>query len=129
MKKTRLIGLGAGGHAKVVIEILRADGRYEIVGLLDVNKALKGKTVLGIPVIGDDTRLPALRARGITHFFVGLGSVASAAARRSLYLLGLRAGFKPVSAIHPTAVLSPSARAGQGLLMMPRAIVNASVGL
>jgi len=32
---TPVIGLGAGGHARVAIEALRLNGSYELVGLLD----------------------------------------------------------------------------------------------
>ena len=36
----RVVGLGAGGHSKVVIEILQRMGGYELVGLLDPKKEL-----------------------------------------------------------------------------------------
>ena len=48
-----IIGLGAGGHAKVVIEILRLNASLRITGLLDRDDALWGRQVLGIPVLGD----------------------------------------------------------------------------
>lgn len=55
-----VIGLGAGGHAKVVIEILRLMGNCECVGLLDPKRALWGTKVLNVPVLGDDSLLPEL---------------------------------------------------------------------
>jgi PglD N-terminal domain len=37
---SRVIGLGAGGHAKVLIEIFQGVGTVEISGLLDVDPKL-----------------------------------------------------------------------------------------
>jgi UDP-perosamine 4-acetyltransferase len=49
-----VIGIGAGGHAKVILEIIRNDPRYRLVGLLDRNHELWGKQIAGIPVLGGD---------------------------------------------------------------------------
>ena len=55
---TKVIGLGAGGHAKVVVEVLRFYNSYEITGLLDPKPKLQGRNLLGVPVIGNDDLLP-----------------------------------------------------------------------
>ena len=60
----QVVGLGAGGHAKVVLEILRLIGQHELVGLLDPNKELWDTEVLGVPVLGDDDLLPRLYKEG-----------------------------------------------------------------
>jgi hypothetical protein len=49
---SRVIGLGAGGHAKVLIEILQAVGIVKITGLLDVDPKLWKSRYLGIIVPG-----------------------------------------------------------------------------
>lgn len=118
----KVIGLGAGGHAKVLIDALRLAGQVEIVGLLD--PAHVGETVAGVPVLGGDDQLPRLRAEGVSGAFVGLGGVGDNSPRILLYNRLLAAGFTPVSAIHPSAVIAPSARLGQGVAVMAGAIVN-----
>jgi len=123
----RLVGLGAGGHAKVVSEILSADGRYHLVGLLDCDRRTWGTKVVGVPVLGDDSRLDDLATNGTTHFFVGVGSVADSRHRRRLYDMAIARGLEPVSTIHPTAVISPSAVLGRGVVVMAGAIINAGV--
>jgi sugar O-acyltransferase (sialic acid O-acetyltransferase NeuD family) len=120
-----VVGLGAGGHAKVVIEILRMDSQYEIIGLLDSKPELKGQDVLGVPVLGDDTCLQALIDKGTHRFFVGLGSVGDVSARCRLYQMALDLGMRPVSAIHLQAVISPSATLGLGVTVMANAVINA----
>ena len=125
----KVVGLGAGGHAKVVIEILRSHKSYELIGLLDPKPELQGKSVLGVPVLGDDNLLPALKREGICHFFVGLGSVGDTSPRRRLYELALQHGMKPVDAVHPQAVISPSAEIGEGITIMAGAVINACARL
>jgi len=121
-----VIGFGAGGHAKVVIEILRLATGFEIVGLLDRNVKLRGSDVLGVPVLGDDSFASALAARGVRHAFVGIGGTASTCARRRVFDRVRELGFDVVSAVHPSAVVSPSAVVGAGATIMAGVVVNAS---
>ncbi len=111
--------LGAGGHAKVVIELMRAQGRA-IAGLTDADPS--PRVVLGVPVLGDDRALPDLRAEGVGHAFVAIGDNAArqAAARTAVEL-----GFILVNAVSPAAAISPSARLGHGVAVMAGAVINA----
>src|SRR5438067_2249849 len=99
----RVIGLGAGGHAKVVLETLAALGGFEIVGLLDPNRDLWGGEVLGVPVLGDDAELGRQYDPPVSHVFIGLGGAADTRPRRRLYDFARASGFDVVSAIHAAA--------------------------
>jgi len=120
-----VIGLGAGGHARVLIEILSVGGEYEIVGLLDPDRSLWNERVEGIRVIGDDDLLPRLRSEGISDAFIGLGSVRDTGPRRRLYELATGCGFRIVDVIHPSALISPSAKRGSAFTALAGAIVGA----
>ena len=48
-----IIIIGAGGHSKIVIEILEENNEFNILGLLDDNKDTHGKLILGKRVLGD----------------------------------------------------------------------------
>lgn len=124
-----MIGLGAGGHARVVIELLRALDRYDVEGLLDADGAATGRRVADVPVIGTDRDLARLRSDGIDAAFVGVGSIGDARLRYRLFALGLGAGFQMISAVHPTASMSPSARIGSGVMVMPQAVLNAGAAV
>ena len=117
---TPIVVLGAGGHAKVVIELIRSQGRYEIAALLDAD--VTPREVLGLPVSGGDDRLAELHAAGIIHAFVALGGnrLRLKVAERVRAL-----GFTLVNAISPAAVVSPSARLGVGVAIMAGAVINA----
>jgi len=125
----RVVGLGAGGHAKVVIEILQLMGGYELVGLLDPKKELWNTEVLGVPVLGGDDLLPKLYKEGVRHAFIGLGTVGDTRPRRELYEKACSYGFQIVRAIHPQATVSSSAVIGDGPTIMASALINAAAKL
>jgi UDP-perosamine 4-acetyltransferase len=120
---TRVVGLGAGGHAAVVVDILRLGG-HDIIGLLDPDSNLTDARVEGVPVLGGDELLVGMRDLDVRAFFVGVGSTPSTTARRRLYALGREAGLQPLAAVHPAAVVAASATLGAGVTVMAGAIIN-----
>ena len=117
--KAPVIVVGAGGHAKVCIELLQAMGETVLccVGASD-----SGAACLGIPVLDGDDHLARLRGEGQTRAFVALGSN-RLRARLGQHLRDL--GFELVNAISPHAIVSPSARLGTGIAIMAVAVINA----
>jgi UDP-perosamine 4-acetyltransferase len=125
----RAIGIGAGGHAKVLLEALRLRGDVEVVGLVDADRARHGTNVLGIKVLGGDELLDQLHRQGVTHAFVGVGGTGDNGPRRRVYELAHDAGFKLLQVVDPSAVVSPSATLGDGVAVCPGAIIGASARL
>ncbi len=115
-----LVLVGAGGHAKVVIEAARAEGRFGVVGLIDPRPP--AERVLGVPVLGGDEVLPRLRAEGVAWAFVALGGNA---ARERIGKELRAAGFRLATLVHPSAEVMPSARVGEGVVVMARVVVSA----
>lgn len=113
--------VGSGGHAKVVIELVRARGNYLVLGCTGL--AEDGFVLSDVPILGTDNVLPALLARGVKNAFVAIGNN-----RRRLRLLAQVAemGFELVNAVSPNAVVSPSATLGRGIAIMAGAVINAS---
>jgi sugar O-acyltransferase (sialic acid O-acetyltransferase NeuD family) len=128
-ERTRVIGLGAGGHAKVVLEALAAAGGFDVVGLLDPRRVLWGTTVLGVPVLGDDRELRRQYDQGVLNAFIGLGGASDSRPRRRLYEWARSEGVEVVSVVHPRALVSPSARQGAGATVLAGAIVAADAAL
>lgn len=124
-----MIGLGAGGHAKVVIEILQTLGSYNIVGLLDSNQELWNTRVLSVPVFGDDDLLAGLLDTGVETAFIGLAGTGDTQPRQRLFEYTIAAGFQAVEVIHPRAEVSPSAELGIGATVMAGAIINSEAQL
>jgi UDP-perosamine 4-acetyltransferase len=124
MSKKRVVGLGTGGHAKVIIDILSFFDGLEVVGLTNADPATVGGLVLGVPILGSDGILPGLRKEGVSAAFIGVGSVGDCRLRRKLFLHASDLGFEMINAIHPAATVAPSARLGRGVAIMAHAIVN-----
>jgi len=118
----QVVGIGAGGHAKVLLDILRLMNNYRVIGLLDPNCV--GKSVSGVLVLGGDELLPRLRAEGVAAAFVGVGGAGDNTLRIRLYEKAQTAGFALINAIHPASVLASSVQLGQGIAIMASAIVN-----
>src|SRR4051812_33573852 len=106
MTATRVLGLGAGGHAKVVLDALEVGGGYDIVGLLDPREDLIGTVVHGVTVLGNDDLLGPQYDSGMRHVFIGLGGAAGTRPRRRLYDAAVGHGYVVVTAIHPQSVVS-----------------------
>ncbi len=116
--------LGGGDHAKVLIDLLYLQDGINPYVVLDSISRLWGSKILGVPVEGDDSLLPALKERGVRHFVVGLGSIKDNGPRTSVYCRALDVGLEPWTAIHPTAVISPFASFGSGCQIMAGAVIN-----
>ena len=115
-----IVVVGAGGHAAVVVECLQAIGGYDVIGLVDTDP--DAEPVIGIPVIGSDEMLPGLLASGGAAAAVAVGSNVLRQ-RVGLHLLDL--GYRLPVISHPLALVSPSARLGDGTVVMAGAIVQA----
>ncbi len=115
---TRLVIVGAGGHARVLIELCRAHGGFEIVGVV----AQAGPpSLLGLKLLGDESLLESLRAQGVEAACVGVGDNAT----RLRIGQRLRAlGFALPPLAHPSAFLAPSALLGPGAVVMARAVLG-----
>ncbi|MCD6351472.1 MAG: acetyltransferase [Armatimonadetes bacterium] len=117
----RLVLLGAGGHGKVVAEVLRRQGLVEVVGFLDDNPQLHGQRVAGLPVLGGTEMLEALVSEGLRYF---LPTIGDNKIRAQKYSLGLELGLGPWQAIDPSTVLASDAQLGRGVQILPAAVVN-----
>ena len=129
MTLPRVIILGAGGHARVVIEAIRAAGVAELVAAIDSNPLLHGREIGGVMIIGGDGSLPALAASGATHFVVAVGSVRRTSLRAQLFELGLKSGLQPLTFAHPSAIRSPSSIIDAGSQLLAGCIVNTQASL
>ncbi len=126
-----MIGIGAGGHARCVIDAMRSlAGRYRLVGLFDDDPRLCGQSVEGIPVLGafaaDRSGADAL---GAGAAFVGVGGVGLTSARRQVFLQLDAAGFDLPAIVHRSAHVSPRAHLADAVQVLAGAIVNTGARL
>jgi sugar O-acyltransferase (sialic acid O-acetyltransferase NeuD family) len=117
----RFLVLGAGGHALPVIEALLAAG-HEIAGLLD---DAPGGPVLGQPRLGPLGMLPRFAVSGLP----AVVAIGNNALREELGAQLAALGIATPVLRHPAALVSPSARIGEGAQLMARAVVGPEVEL
>jgi sugar O-acyltransferase (sialic acid O-acetyltransferase NeuD family) len=118
----KVVGIGAGGHAKVVLDIVRLIDAYQVIGLLD--PGCVGSFVGNVPVLGGDELLPRMRVDGIEFAFIGIGTVGDNNLRIKLFEKVQSAGFTFIKAIHPSAILAANVKLGQGITIMAGVIIN-----
>lgn len=123
-QKTKILVVGGGGHAKVVLDALRCNS-YEIVGILEADVHLVGTDVCGIPVIGTDADAWRFFQEGVTHAVVAIGHLGNYSVRKKCIQRLLEIGFELDTIIHKSAVVSPYAQLQQGTVVLAGAIINA----
>lgn len=127
MAYNKTIIIGAGGHARVLLDALQERG-LPVYGLTDIDPLLRGQPVLNVPVIGDDSVI-SLYPLLTTLLVNGIGSIDSTAIRRAVFERFKRPGFSFLTVAHPSAVISSHATFGEGVQVMAGAVVQPGVRL
>jgi UDP-N-acetylbacillosamine N-acetyltransferase len=113
---------GAGGHALVVADIIRAAGVLELVGFLDDTAPDRKGEIFGRhPVLGGSEQLATLRTRGVEYVVIAVGDCAT---RVRLAKVALAAGFRWAAVIHPNATIGEGVEIGDGSVVVAGAVIN-----
>lgn len=118
--------VGAGGHGKVVLDVLRAAGKDKAVGFIDADLSLAGTSISGLPVFGPANTLPKLRQQKVRGAIIAIGDCR---ARINYAQLLREQGFELINAIHPTASVSPTASLGVNIVIAAQSAVCTEASL
>lgn len=109
----KVIIMGAGGHGRVIADILRSSGR-EVLGFLD-DRAISGPDTNVLGKVED-----APRFKDSAEFIIGIGD--------NKTRMEIAARFQGVlrfaTAVHKSAVIAPGVILGEGSAVMAGAVVN-----
>ncbi len=122
MKKKPVILLGAGGHAKVLLDIL-LEQNVEIIGIAEKDGTDKSAGVYGVPVIGSDSDVERYSPDTI-ELVNGIGSIGSTVLRHRIYEKFKQQGYRFRQVVHPTAIVSRRAELCEGVQVMAGAVIN-----
>lgn len=122
-----LLLVGGGGHCTSCIDVIEADARYAIRGIVD-GQPVEGGDLLGYPHLGDDERLASL-LEDERNALVTVGQIRSAETRIRVYSLLKSLGAVLPDIVSPHAYVSRHAGLGEGTMVFHGAIVNAGASV
>ena len=90
-----MVVLGAGGHAKSIVDSIETSKAYEVRGFISPDSSAPYRD---IDIIGSDDDLPAVFCAGVTHAAVGIGLMAYGGKTRRIAIeaalsAGCRSGY------------------------------------
>ena len=123
-----VIILGAGGHAKVLADILIRMS-VKIIGFTEIDNTRVGKRLLGIPILGHDDVILGYNASEVA-LVNGLGSIGRTEKRKHIYAKYKAGGFSFAKVIDPNTIIANSATISEGVQIMAGAVIqpDSSIG-
>lgn len=113
--KEKIALIGAGGHCKIVIDLIEELNQYEIIGIYDDNKI---DFFENIKILGNISSLDTT----IDNFFICIGNEN---VRKNIYTKFNYLNY-PVL-IHPSAIISKKAKICDGTLICAGAVIQTGV--
>jgi sugar O-acyltransferase (sialic acid O-acetyltransferase NeuD family) len=120
--KKKIIIVGAGGHAKVVLDTILKIGDYEVIGFADDHLFTGMEVSDGYHVIASTNSLHNF-ADCIDFFIVAIGDTKV----RSFLYQTLKNSYGPATIIRPDATIAKSVEIGPGTVILAQSVVNAHV--
>lgn len=119
---TRIVIVGAGGHAQVVADIVlarrKSGAQWTLVGFVDDDPNLTGGSVLGCPILGTQELLP-----GIPHDVLVI-AIGDNRIRRRLFEEMTQRGEEFLTVTHPSAVIAADVNVGAGSVVCAGVVIN-----
>jgi len=125
--KTTLLLLGGGGHCRSCIDVIEAEGEFNIVGIVD-KKGTNDISCMNYPLLGTDSDLIKLLEQ-YQSAIVTVGQIKSAETRIRLFEKLKSLGADIPRIVSPHSYLSKYSHVGAGTIIMHRALINANTNI
>jgi len=119
--RVKLIVFGAGGHAKVIVDMVERLGGHEIVCLVSGSPVAEDAKLFGYPVVMMNPEIAGM-AGGTAQALIAIGDNRDRA-RLAAELESRGWGFATI--IHPAAVIGRGVNIGAGSVVMAGCVINA----
>lgn len=117
-----IVVIGGGGHAKVVISILRRAERFHILGYFDRRD---NGLILGTEYMGDDEQLASIvKVRNKVCALIAVGQVGLGKQRQALFSRLSPLGLLFPNVVSPNSIVNQEVLLGAGVVVMDGAVVN-----
>ena len=117
-----VILIGGGGHARVLIELLRRLDA-EIAGIVEADPSRHGTVLDDIPILGGD-QMVLEHDPGEILLANGVGSVRQPEARRDVYERFSARGYRFATLVHPSSILADGIRPDAGAQIMAGTVIQ-----
>lgn len=118
-----LLLIGGGGHCRSILDSIKDNEEFNIVGILDSYKPI-GEIVNGVEIIGRIEDAEILYKKGIKNVFIAIGSVGKTNLRKDLYSKLKGIGFEFPILKDKSTILSSNATIGEGTFIGKGVIIN-----
>jgi sugar O-acyltransferase (sialic acid O-acetyltransferase NeuD family) len=120
--ENKIVIIGGGGHAKVLISLIKKTPCYRILGYTDVSN--KG-TILKTEYIGNDSVLKSIiKEHRDCSAALGIGIIGRANSRMQIFTELKNTGFLIPAIISPDAVINEEVEIGEGSVVFDGVVVN-----
>jgi sugar O-acyltransferase (sialic acid O-acetyltransferase NeuD family) len=118
----KIIVIGGGGHAKVVISVLNKLKKFELLGYTD---RVNNGRILGAKYLGNDSVLPAIKKKHPTcEAVIGVGNVKISDLREKIDHQLEKLKFKLPALVSPTAIVNRDVDVGEGTVIMDGVVIQ-----
>lgn len=115
-----IVILGAGGHGKVVMDVVTKAG-FSVLAFLDDASEKHDQIIYGVRILGNFDQLKELTQK------LPLGAVIAVGdnfIREKAYKKAQETGVTMITAVHPDAYVHSSVEIGPGTVVMPKSVIN-----
>lgn len=123
MRDNRIVFIGGGGHGKSVLDTALRMNIFQEIVITDYNMD-QDSEIMGCKVVGNDSELASVFAKGIRQAFIAVGSIENTKMRHAIYEKAKEIGFVFPNIIDPSAIVSKTAVLGAGVFVGKNAVVN-----
>ena len=120
-----IVIFGSGGHAKVIVDIIEKQGKFNIAGFID-EYCEKDTSIMGYKVLGNESCLKDIFfSNEIYGGIIGIGDNSIREKVRDKVIKAIP-NFKFVNCIHPKSIIGKDVNLGNGNVVMAGVIINSS---
>ena len=120
-----IVIIGASGHGGMVLDCIRKEGRYNVLGFVDSFKK-KGTKQNGFEVLGNELDLPELICK--LDIYGAIVAIGNNWTRKGMVdkINKIAPDLEMVTVVHPDTTIGMGVKVGKGCVIMPGAIVNSN---
>jgi sugar O-acyltransferase (sialic acid O-acetyltransferase NeuD family) len=125
--KENIILIGGGGHCRACIDVIEAQAKFQIAGIIDIKENLH-RQISDYEIIGCDEDLPGL-IRQYKYYLITIGQIKNPEKRKASFDYIRKIGGNFPAIISPFAYVSNKASIGDGTIIMHNTFINTNAAI